>query len=150
MLSLASLQKLNKSLDAAAKPAASTTKKNRRRCTLCGKEKPRLAFHGNQDHCKKCHTKHVRHEAPKRKNFTKGTANKVRARANGRCEFCGTKSNLELHHVEPTCLRPDLANSASNLKALCPSCHKKEHAKPGFDHATLARKANALRRAKRS
>ena len=139
------LEALNKSLDAATKPAA-TPKKNRRTCEMCGKTKPVMAFHKNQTHCKKCHTKHVRHEKAKRVNFTKGTANTVRRRANGRCEHCGAKSNLELHHMEPTCLRPDLANSVTNLKALCPKCHKAEHAKPGMDHNTLARKANALRR----
>ena len=123
------------------------TKSNRRKCTICGKEKPRMAFHGTQTHCKKCHTKHIRKEKAKRVSFTKGTANTVRRRANGRCEKCGATSNLELHHMKPTCLRPDLANSAGNLKALCPSCHKKEHAKPGMDHTSLAKKANRLRRA---
>jgi len=149
-MNLESLKRLNASLDKAAATKATKTKKNRRRCTLCGKEKPLLAFHGKQTHCKKCHTKHVRKEKAKRVNFTKGTANKVRTRANGRCEACGKESKLELHHVKPTCLHPELANSVGNLKALCPSCHAKEHAKPGNDHATLARKANALRRAKRS
>jgi len=122
------------------------TKSNRRTCTICGKEKPIMAYHKAQTHCKKCHTKHVRKERAKRVSFTKGTANKVKRRADGRCEHCGATSKLELHHMKPTCLRPDLANSVGNLKALCPSCHKKEHAKPGMDHNTLARMANRMRR----
>lgn len=122
---------------------------HKRTCKTCGKTKPvRVAFVGNNPNCKKCHRKVVQGKKPRRaKNvFTKGTKNTVLKRAEGKCEHCGAKSRLELHHLKPVCLHPELSNSVSNLKALCPSCHKREHNKPGNTHYELAAKANRLRR----
>jgi 5-methylcytosine-specific restriction endonuclease McrA len=47
-------------------------------------------------------------------------------RRNGwRCQFCGTMSNLELHHIE---FRSHSgADSEENLITLCTGCHRSVH-----------------------
>lgn len=51
-------------------------------------------------------------------------AARVVARA-GRCAHCGTKVNLQAHHVIP--LSMGGTNKASNLQALCERCHQGVH-----------------------
>jgi 5-methylcytosine-specific restriction endonuclease McrA len=42
-----------------------------------------------------------------------------------RCQFCGTMSNLELHHIE---FRSHSgADSEENLITLCTGCHRSVH-----------------------
>lgn len=125
----------------------------RKTCKVCGKSKPAPGFARNSDNpdglrdvCKRCNSKAA--GKPRSRNgkvISRGVRNEVKERANGRCEICGKQSNLELHHVQPVCLHPELRNNSSNLKALCPACHKAEHQKPGMDHFSLARKREALR-----
>lgn len=122
---------------------------NKRTCKNCGKSKPvHVAFVGNNPLCKKCNRKVNQGKKPRRPRvtFTKKTKNVVLERSNGKCEHCGANGKLELHHMEPVCLRPDLKNSVSNLKALCPSCHQREHSKKGMRHHELAAKVNKMRR----
>lgn len=47
---------------------------------------------------------------------------------NSRCAFCGSKVNLEVHHIKPVHLYPELELDRSNLMVLCDaegkaSCH---------------------------
>ena len=46
----------------------------------------------------------------------------------GKCKHCGSEDKLEVHHLEPVHLRPDLAFTKSNCIAVCNACHK------GFFH----------------
>jgi len=39
------------------------------------------------------------------------------------CVKCGSKLRLEVDHVRPVKLRPDMALSLDNLQTLCRSCH---------------------------
>lgn len=39
------------------------------------------------------------------------------------CSACGTRNGLELHHIEPFHIRPDLELEPSNLIPLCERCH---------------------------
>ena len=60
---------------------------------------------------------------------------RVRRRAGGICEKCGNKAPffrrsdgspyLEIHHVIP--LSEDGDDTASNVAALCPNCHREVH-----------------------
>lgn len=43
-----------------------------------------------------------------------------------RCVKCGARGRLEVDHIEPVRLRPDLAFSLENLQSLCPSCHARK------------------------
>jgi hypothetical protein len=63
------------------------------------------------------------------------------ARANGACEKCGVPlERLEIHHID----FDRRNNSTSNLIALCPSCHKKEHYKNGRTRKNEKGKETAL------
>lgn len=44
-------------------------------------------------------------------------------RLHPRCEACGSAYNLNVHHVEPFHLRPDLELEPINLITLCRDCH---------------------------
>lgn len=46
------------------------------------------------------------------------------------CEYCGAKS-VDLHHLIPRSLRPDLVNRIENIMALC----RKDHDRAGKDRA---------------
>jgi len=39
------------------------------------------------------------------------------------CVCCDTKKKIEVHHILPRHIRPDLAVNMTNLIALCKSCH---------------------------
>jgi 5-methylcytosine-specific restriction enzyme A len=39
------------------------------------------------------------------------------------CAACGTGNGLEVHHIEPFHVRPDLELEPSNLIPLCKHCH---------------------------
>lgn len=43
-------------------------------------------------------------------------------RAHPTCEWCGTQK-IEVHHVLPQHLRPDLAADTNNMVSLCRECH---------------------------
>jgi hypothetical protein len=48
-------------------------------------------------------------------------------RQDGKCNSCGSVEKLEVHHIRPKHLRPDLAFDEGNAVALCEECHKNEH-----------------------
>lgn len=45
----------------------------------------------------------------------------------GQCEICGSKYNLEAHHIEPWSLCPEKRIDPNNGLCLCHDCHTKEH-----------------------
>ena len=48
-----------------------------------------------------------------------------------RCQSCGTRKNLEIHHQQ---FRSHLGSDIeSNLISLCASCHGQLHSKPDFE-----------------
>ena len=46
-------------------------------------------------------------------------------RDNNSCVDCGSKENIELHHIKPFSLFPELRMVDENAKILCKSCHVK-------------------------
>jgi 5-methylcytosine-specific restriction endonuclease McrA len=58
-------------------------------------------------------------------------ARKIKLKTSPRCEVCGGKDWLQVHHIIPRKERPDLQYVQSNLKTECRSCHTRGHkAKP--------------------
>ncbi|MGD9916919.1 MAG: HNH endonuclease [Paenirhodobacter sp.] len=58
------------------------------------------------------------------------------------CRCCGERRRLEVDHIQPVRLRPDLAFEPRNLQALCPRCHtKKTRLEVGHKPKSPARKA---------
>lgn len=49
--------------------------------------------------------------------------NKVLARDNYQCNKCGSKSNLEIHHIKQWSLYPELRFDSDNCETLCTTCH---------------------------
>jgi thymidylate synthase (FAD) len=52
----------------------------------------------------------------------------VLKRDGGQCKVCHSVESLELDHIEPVSLRPDLAFDLDNLQVLCRPCHRKKDA----------------------
>ena len=52
------------------------------------------------------------------------TKKKLFKRANNKCEECGKKVQLEIHHIKPK--QQGINNSLKNLKFLCHECHLKK------------------------
>jgi 5-methylcytosine-specific restriction endonuclease McrA len=51
--------------------------------------------------------------------------NAVFTRDNFRCQECGSKENLEAHHIKPFSVAPKLMYIVENGLTLCHECHKK-------------------------
>lgn len=47
----------------------------------------------------------------------------AKRRDNWMCVQCGSRYRLEVDHIEPVRLRPDLAFELANLQTLCGPCH---------------------------
>jgi 5-methylcytosine-specific restriction endonuclease McrA len=58
-----------------------------------------------------------------RREFNKHTRRLALIRACYRCESCGSKENLQVHHIGDNSDR-----SLFNAMILCAQCHSKEHA----------------------
>jgi len=43
-----------------------------------------------------------------------------------KCVQCGAVGRLEVDHIKPVRLAPELAYDLNNLQTLCPSCHSKK------------------------
>lgn len=41
----------------------------------------------------------------------------------GKCELCGSTYRLQVHHIIPARVRPDLFLNENNLQVLCQTCH---------------------------
>ena len=39
------------------------------------------------------------------------------------CTYCGSRDNLQVHHIKPVRYYPELMYSESNLMVLCRQCH---------------------------
>lgn len=64
-------------------------------------------------------------------NFYKTASERALARANRRCEICGSKDNLIVHHMKPINGESryySQSNNPDHLRILCRSCHSKIHA----------------------
>lgn len=55
----------------------------------------------------------------------------------GYCEACGTKENLEAHHVLPKSKFPHLIHDIKNGKCLCKDCHRAAHRGAEFHSGEL-------------
>jgi predicted restriction endonuclease len=51
--------------------------------------------------------------------------NAVFTRDNFRCQECGSKENLEAHHIKPFSVAPELMYIVENGLTLCHECHMK-------------------------
>jgi thymidylate synthase (FAD) len=50
-------------------------------------------------------------------------------RAGNRCQDCNAQSSrLHCHHILPVDVRPELGCDETNIRVLCPACHKRTHA----------------------
>lgn len=56
---------------------------------------------------------------------------RLRRRAAGMCEVCGSTDELHAHHIKPWASHPDLRLDLDNLMLLCAPCHRAEHARGG-------------------
>jgi len=45
------------------------------------------------------------------------------AKVGKQCVCCSSKKQIEVHHIQPRHIRPDLAVDQTNLIALCHDCH---------------------------
>jgi 5-methylcytosine-specific restriction endonuclease McrA len=112
-------------------------KKQKRRCLFCGKEFYTLV---NQKYCsRKCMGLDKRRE--KHPNWKGGISinrlrfydsieweeikKKILKRDNYLCQFCGSHKKLEVHHILPFSLFPELRLTEWNLITVCQTCHKK-------------------------
>lgn len=44
-----------------------------------------------------------------------------------RCQICGSRNDLEAHHIKPFAQYPDLRTNLNNGMTLCKSCHRELH-----------------------
>lgn len=52
---------------------------------------------------------------------------KVRLRDNNKCVVCGSKENLQAHHLLEKHYYPQFANNTDNGITLCRECHRAAH-----------------------
>lgn len=69
-------------------------------------------------------------------------ANQVKNKANHTCEICGSKENLQAHHIEPKSINPEKALDISNGLCLCKKCHSKVHQENNGCRLNELRKCN--------
>lgn len=75
-----------------------------------------------------------------RKNWVKQYKNKSRKFLKSKCERCGSKTNLTIHHIEPVTAHNGILRelrtleelnyrvlNPKNCMTLCRTCHDKEH-----------------------
>ena len=53
----------------------------------------------------------------------------AKRRDDWRCQRCGAKGRLEVHHIKRVKEHPELAYTLKNLMTLCGACHAKETAR---------------------
>jgi len=72
----------------------------------------------------------------------KGVRLQAKRRDGFRCVECGSRSGLEVDHIEPVRTRPERAYDLSNLQTLCGSCHaRKTRIEIGLGQENPAREA---------
>lgn len=67
---------------------------------------------------------------------------KAYKRLHSRCEHCGSRRGLQVHHLKTR--GSGGGDEANNLMVLCLECHHKAHNQPGFN-AELRRRKDASR-----
>lgn len=85
----------------------------------------------------------------RRQKVTGATLDALYARSNGRCEHCGRRGFLHVHHRKPWSRGGD--NSLEVLQLICTACHTMFHRRDfetGADWAAARDRARAARRAK--
>lgn len=109
---------------------------------LCGSPGcNRLAVQGRyfcEYHQKKSDERKARHDEERRKDFSSFSrvdrfynynnpewvkVKKAFLKKNPYCAACGSKENLQVHHIKPIRFFPELRYDESNLQTLCISCH---------------------------
>ena len=74
--------------------------------------------------------KHIKGNEPKQNRETSFAFNKiVFEERNKECEKCGSKENLQIHHIKGYALFPELRFDLNNVLLLCKECHKDIHKK---------------------
>lgn len=72
----------------------------------------------------------------------------------GECQWCGSKKDLEVHHIKPFCDNPELERDPKNLITLCQGVGRQCHLKFGhlgnfkFSHLTIREDCDEHRRDK--
>jgi len=66
-------------------------------------------------------------------NYWKNLKKVVRFRADNKCEICGSKKQLELHHLHYRTLTKE---NPEDVILLCRDCHQKQHNYYGYDRFT--------------
>ena len=82
--------------------------------------------------------------AAQRRDFWERVKGPLMERKGGRCEWCGAKEELQVHHVLPYDHFPQLKEHPDNLMLLCSRCHKKLHRNPFMDGSLIRAKAMEL------
>jgi len=62
----------------------------------------------------------------------KELAKSILKRDNYKCQKCGVKNKLVVHHIKKWSRYPDLRFTSSNLETVCKKCHKLLHKKRSF------------------
>jgi HNH endonuclease len=75
---------------------------------------------------------------PKRLNHN-NWAKIIKEKFNYTCEICGSKDNLEAHHILPVKTNPELENDINNGACLCHDCHMKHGHKDECSLSNLAK-----------
>jgi 5-methylcytosine-specific restriction endonuclease McrA len=66
-----------------------------------------------------------RRESAQLRSEATGLRMKIMERDNWRCQFCGTRSNLQVHHIRYLSHRG--ADAEDNLITVCAACHEQIH-----------------------
>lgn len=51
----------------------------------------------------------------------------ITALYNGKCALCGSADNIQVHHIIPIAILPELKLENDNLILLCSNCHELAH-----------------------
>jgi len=91
-------------------------------CIICGKELPPRRRKYCSDECFRNWLKNI-----KIQNWTQ-IRHMVLERDNYTCQDCGSRDNLEVHHIKPICEGGDEFDP-DNCITLCKNCHRRRHRK---------------------
>lgn len=58
-----------------------------------------------------------------------GMSRSVKNRDGYMCQKCGSRNELQVHHIKEWSRYPELRFEATNLLTVCKECHKKIHSK---------------------
>lgn len=104
------------------------------KCRVCGKEYSVKRFRAEtsvacSDACRAKYVGSLNRKADKGRNIWEDShisrlwRAAILERDGAKCQMCGSKANLETHHIMPVSVRPDLASRLWNGITLCRPCH---------------------------